>query len=332
VGQLVDRRVAELRKALSDPTLATKEFSLLDDKFVSAQYALSPAGFLIGVISDITKHIEDEQDLEKAYDIIKDAYDLSKEQKERMEKELNVGHDIQMSMIPLEFPTISDHPEFSIFATMKPAREVGGDFYDFFFIDEERLCFCVGDVSGKGVPSALFMAVAKALIKSRAADDFSTASILTHVNNELSADNKSSMFVTVFLGILHIKTGEVLITNGGHNPPYLKKQGGDLRCLNQIHGPIVGAFKDMPYEEQTLRMKSGDLLFTFTDGVTEAINRNGEMFSETGLEQCLTGMQESHPEGVIANTMETVKIFAKRTEQSDDITMLAIQFLGQQKK
>ena len=257
---------------------------------------------------------------------------LSKEQKERMEKELNVAHEIQMSMIPLEFPTTSDHSEFSIFATMKPAREVGGDFYDFFFIDEERLCFCVGDVSGKGVPSALFMAVAKALIKSRAADDISTASILTHVNNELSADNKTSLFVTVFLGIMNIKTGDVLITNGGHNPPYIKKQGGDLQCLKQIHGPIVGAFKDMAYEEQKIRMENGDLLFIFTDGVTEAMNRNGEMFSETGLEQLLTGMQESEPEAVIGTTMEKVKTFAKRAEQSDDITMLAVQFLGQQTK
>ena len=120
---------------------------------------------------------------------------------ERMENELNVGREIQMSMIPLTFPPFPDYDEFSIFAALEPAREVGGDFYDFFFVDDERLCFCIGDVSGKGVPSALFMAVTKTLIKSRAIDDASTASILTHVNGELSADNKTSMFVTIFLGI-----------------------------------------------------------------------------------------------------------------------------------
>ena len=139
--------------------------------------------------------------------------------KERMESELNIGRDIQMSMVPVNFPPFPDRTEFTIYATLQPAREVGGDFYDFFLIDDDLLCVCVGDVSGKGVPSALFMAVTKTLIKSMAKNDSSPASILTHVNDELSHNNESSMFVTIFLAIMNVSNGQLTYCNAGHNPP-----------------------------------------------------------------------------------------------------------------
>ncbi len=167
---------------------------------------------------------------------------------------MNIGREIQMSMVPLVFPPFPDHNEFSVFAALEPAREVGGDFYDFYFLDEERLCICIGDVSGKGVPAALFMAMAKTLIKSRADDDRSTASILTHVNDELSADNKTCMFVTIFTGILNIRTGELVYTNAGHNPPYLRRKDGHWQRLDRRHGPVIAAVEGMVYKEERYTM------------------------------------------------------------------------------
>jgi PAS domain S-box-containing protein len=272
-----------------------------------------------GVDYDITERKRAEEELQAAYGIIKD-------QKERMESELNVGREIQMSMIPLEFPPFPDHDEFSIYAALEPAREVGGDFYDYYFLDEERLCFCVGDVSGKGVPAALFMAVTKTLIKSRAIDDFSTASILTHVNAELSADTKSSMFVTIFLGILNIRTGEFVYTNAGHNPPFLRRKGGSLQRLDIRHGPMIGAVRGMVYREDTDTMTPRDMLFMYTDGVTEQRNADRELFSEKRLVSVLASTTVDSVENAVRDTVAAVKDFQGDGNQEDDITVLAVQF------
>jgi sigma-B regulation protein RsbU (phosphoserine phosphatase) len=243
-----------------------------------------------------------------------------------MESELNVGHEIQMSMIPLIFPPFPDHDEFSIYAALEPAREVGGDFYDYYFLDDGRLCFCVGDVSGKGVPAALFMAVTKTLIKSRAIDDFSTASILTHVNAELSADTTNSMFVTVFLGILDFRSGEFVYTNAGHNPPYLKRKGGSLQRLDVRHGPMIGAAPGMVYREDTETMTPGDMLFMYTDGVTEERNADRELFSEKRLVSVLATTTVDSVENAVRDTVAAVRDFRGDGDQEDDITVLAVQF------
>jgi sigma-B regulation protein RsbU (phosphoserine phosphatase) len=247
--------------------------------------------------------------------------------KERMESELNIGKDIQMSMLPLEFPPFPERKEFDIFAVLKPAREVGGDFYDFFFIDEDQLCFCVGDVSGKGVPSALFMAVTKTLIKSRK-NDLSTASILTHVNDELSRDNTASMFVTIFTVILNVKTGEFVYTNAGHNPPYIKRENGAIERLDQLHGPVIGAMEGMTYREENLLLNNGDLLLMYTDGVTEAMNAEGKLFSEKRLADFLTPQSFVSVEAMVDNTVAVVEEFQGQADQADDITVLAVQFHG----
>ena len=258
---------------------------------------------------------------------LQEAYRIIEAQKERMEDELNVGREIQMSMIPLTFPPFPDHDEFSIYATLQPAREVGGDFYDFFFIDEYHLCFCIGDVSGKGVPAALFMAVTKTLIQSKARDDLSTAGIINHVNNELSRDNKTFMFVTLFVGILDVRSGAVRYTNAGHNPPYIKRKDGSTEILDQRHGPIAGPVPGLTYEEDTTRLSAGDLLFIFTDGVTEAMDLSKRQFSDKRLFDLLSSRDFESAEEAIQTTMSEVKIFVGETEQSDDITLLAIQFL-----
>jgi sigma-B regulation protein RsbU (phosphoserine phosphatase) len=274
-----------------------------------------------GVEIDITELKRTEEALQEAYGTIKD-------QKERMQDELNIGREIQMSMVPLVFPPFPDHGEFSIFATLQPAREVGGDFYDFYFIDEERLCFCIGDVSGKGVPSALFMAMAKTLLKSRAADDASTASILTHVNEELIANNKSWMFVTIFAGILNIRTGELVYTNAGHNPPYLRRKDGQWQRLDQRHGPVIGAVEGMVYKEERDTMGPGDILFLYSDGVTEARDPENQMFSEDRLKELLHAGNTDDAVAAVDNTVAAVRAFEGGAEQWDDITVLGLEFHG----
>jgi sigma-B regulation protein RsbU (phosphoserine phosphatase) len=216
------------------------------------------------------------------------AYKIIETQKDRMEDELNVAHGIQMSMVPQTFPPFPDRDEFSIHAALHPAREVGGDFYDFFFIDENRLCLCIGDVSGKGVPAALFMAVTRTLIKARASEDTSTASILTRVNDEISRDNKAYMFVTLFVGILDTVTGEMIYTNAGHNPTYIRNADGNLERLDTLHGPVVGAKEGLAYKEDRIRVAKGDTILMYTDGVTEARNPEKEFFEEQRLKELLS--------------------------------------------
>jgi sigma-B regulation protein RsbU (phosphoserine phosphatase) len=251
--------------------------------------------------------------------------------KERMEGELNAAKEIQMSMLPLTFPPFPQRSEFSVFATLAPAREVGGDFYDFFFIDEDRFCFCIGDVSGKGVPAALFMAVSKSLIKSRATADFSSASIITHVNNELGRDNDACMFVTVFLGILDVKTGALTYTNAGHNPPYLLQSDGGVIQLNQCHGLVVAAMEGTVYGEDKITVIPGDLLLTFTDGVTEAMDVNKALYSDERLTSLMSSRQFESVEEIVDVTVSDVWDFQGDAEQADDVTVLAIQYFGEPK-
>jgi PAS domain S-box-containing protein len=199
---------------------------------------------------------------------------------ERMSEELNFAKEIQMSLLPLIFPAFPTRAEFNIFAHLIPAREVGGDFYDFYFLDEDHLCFVIGDVSGKGAPAALLMAVSKTLIKSRAMDDFQPSSILTHVNNELSQNNDSAMFVTVFLGVLEINTGRLVYCNAGHNPPFIHRASGGLEKLDDFHGPVIGALPNLTYKESTISLRVDDIITLHTDGVTEAMNPKEVPYSD----------------------------------------------------
>jgi sigma-B regulation protein RsbU (phosphoserine phosphatase) len=247
---------------------------------------------------------------------------------ERMETELNIARNIQMSMVPLIFPAFPERDEFTVFAVLEPAREVGGDFYDFFFIDENRFCFCIGDVSGKGVPSALFMAVAKTLIKSRASDGHSTASIVTHVNDELSADNKENMFVTLFIAIVNILSGDVLYTNAGHNPPYIRRRNGKLFSLDECHGPFIGAMEGMVYGENSVKMEPSDICLLYTDGVTEAMDADNNMYSDERLLKLLETMEADTVENVVKEIVASVETFEDGVAQTDDVTVLAFQFHG----
>jgi phosphoserine phosphatase RsbU/P len=248
--------------------------------------------------------------------------------KERIESELKIAHDIQMSILPKIFPPFPTRKEFDIYAVIEPAREVGGDLYDFFFIDEENLFFIIGDVSGKGVPASLFMAVAKTLIKATALKGIGPGEILTEVNRELSQGNESCMFATIFCGILHTKTGAVSYANGGHNFPLILRKDREVAFLEGKRGLVVGAMEDSIYETERFTLEPGDGLYLYTDGVTEAMNEQEEFFSEERLKNQMIELQERSLYDVISGLMEGVVSFSRGIPQSDDITMMMIQFKG----
>lgn len=249
-------------------------------------------------------------------------------EKSRMENELNVAKEIQLSMLPLEFPAFPLRKDIDIYANLIPAREVGGDFYDFYFLDEVNIGIVVGDVSGKGVPAALMMAVCKTLLKSRASTDKSTASILTHVNNEMAKDNKQSMFVTIFMGILNTYTGEMTYSNAGHNPTYIHKKNGELVKLKKLHGPVVAAMEQMSYRESKVQLDRGDVIFGYTDGITEAHNDQEELFSDDRLQNFLKTNDFVDPKQTVEAIIDEVRTFENGVEQFDDITAICLEYKG----
>lgn len=247
-------------------------------------------------------------------------------EKNRMEEELNVAQSIQLSMLPLDFEIYAHRPDINIFAHLTPAREVGGDFYDFFFLDDVNFAIVVGDVSGKGVPAALMMAVCKTLLKSRASTDKSTASILTHVNNEMAKDNKNFMFVTVFMAILNTSTGELTYTNAGHNPTYIKRSSGEMEKLSKLHGPVVAAMEAMSYKESKIQLQKGDIIFGYTDGVTEAHNPKSELFSDERLYNYLKEHKFESTKIMVETLVELIHEFEDGTDVFDDITALCLEY------
>jgi len=263
------------------------------------------------------------EELESSLFNLKRAKDLNA----RMESELEVGQNIQMSMLPLTFPAFPKRDEIDIYAELIPAREVGGDFYDFHFIDENHLCFVMADVSGKGVPAALMMAVTKTLLKSRASNDKSTASILTNVNNEIAKDNDTYMFITVFMAILNTNTGELVYSNAGHNPSYvISKENKELTKLGDLHGPVIGAMEGMTYGETQLFLKKNDIVFSYTDGVTESHNKKAELYSDPRLEELLENGEYDSSKTLTKLIIKSVKEFEGDADQFDDITVMAIEY------
>jgi sigma-B regulation protein RsbU (phosphoserine phosphatase) len=263
--------------------------------------------------------------LKKNLEDLRGAYAVIEKHKERMQKELDAAREIQMAMLTTDFPETAT---VCVHAELQAAREVGGDFYDVFELDPGRLCFCVGDVSGKGVGAALFMAMSKTLIKSRAMNDPSPASILTHVNEVLDQDNDACMFVTIWLGILDVNTGLVTYTNGGHNPPYLCRSDGSVEALTEAHGPVVAAVSGMVFKQGQLQLSAGDQLLLYTDGVTEALDPGEALYTEERLERLLKSTSAGTAEERVATTIGDVWKYKADAEQSDDVTVLALQFLG----
>jgi sigma-B regulation protein RsbU (phosphoserine phosphatase) len=239
---------------------------------------------------------------------------------ERIESELNIAKSIQMSMLPQD---LEENPYISIAATLKPAKAVGGDFYDYFYIDEDQLCFVIADVSGKGVPAAMFMSVTMSYIRAYSSKQ-DPSKIVTRVNNTIAKNNDANMFVTLFLGILDVKNGEFTYVNAGHTSPYIIDNNGAVEALPSSKNPVVGAFEGITYNDHTMTLKKEEKLFLYTDGVTEAFSETDEQFGEKRLEKILIQQQEISTEATIDAVQNAITEFTGECEQSDDITMLVI--------
>lgn len=267
--------------------------------------------------------------IEKAIEQVRYIRESQQEhnQLESIKNDLAIAGEIQQTILPRSFPPFPELTEVvDIYASMTPAKDVGGDFYDFFQIDDERIGLVIADVSGKGVPASLFMVVSRTLLRATALRGVSSAECLTYANKLLCKESLDSMFVTVFYGIYHYKTGMMDYTNAGHNPPYLLRGGRTVECLPVASNFVVGVFDDIEFESNTLTFGIGDTLLLYTDGVTEAFNDKREQFSESNLQDILASMHESSSaKEVVTSVLQSVKIFSGDYPQSDDITLLSLQ-------
>ncbi len=245
-------------------------------------------------------------------------------EKERIGAELDVAKKIQASMLPCIFPPFPERDEFDIYASMLPAKEVGGDFYDFFLIDETHLAVVVADVSGKGVAAALFMVIAKTLIKNNLQSGKTPKEVFDTVNNQLCENNEAEMFVTAFMGILDIDTGKFTYVNAGHNLPLIKRAEGDYEWLITKPGFVLAGMENIRYKQDEIILNQGDILYMYTDGVTEATNAENELFSDPKLKDVLNNNKDVNIEGLLHVVKEEIDLFVKDAPQFDDITMLGL--------
>ena len=251
-------------------------------------------------------------------------------ERERVGTELRMATNIQKAMLPSNFPPFPDRREFDLYASMDPAKEVGGDFYDFFMIDDDHLCILIADVSDKGVPAALFMMSAKILIDYRAKMGGTPGEILTAVNAEMSRGNVSKMFVTVWMGILDVNTGVLTCSNAGHEYPFIRSGDGVFRMFRDKHDIMVAVMERAKYKNYELTLQPGDAIFVYTDGVPEANNAAGEMFGMKRLEDALNRLADQTPEGILQGVREDVDAFVDGAQQFDDLTMLCMEYRGVQ--
>lgn len=249
-------------------------------------------------------------------------------EKERIGAELNVATQIQADMLPRIFPAFPGRQEFDIFATMNPAKEVGGDFYDFFLTDSDHLALVVADVSGKGIPAALFMVISKTLIKNQAQMGDSPAQILQAVNDQLCENNEAEMFVTVWLGILEISTGKLTAVNAGHEYPIMKKDGGEYEMLDDPHGFVMGVMPGMQYQEYEIWMHKGDSIYVYSDGAPDAVNAEEEQFERERLLASLNRIPGASPSELLGQVKGDIDRFVGEAAQFDDITMLCMRYCG----
>ena len=248
-------------------------------------------------------------------------------EKERISAELDVAKNIQASMLPSIFPAFPERDEIDIYATMTPAKEVGGDFYDFFFVDDDRLAIVMADVSGKGVPAALFMVIAKTLIKNSVLIGLSPKQVLEKVNNQLCENNEAEMFVTVWLGIYEISSGKLLAANAGHEYPVIKRAGSNFEILKDKHGFVLAGMLSTHYQEYEVTLTPGDKLYLYTDGVPEATNAQNELFGIDRMLEALNSGKNSTCVELLKNVHVEINNFVGDASQFDDITMLCLEIL-----
>ncbi len=251
-------------------------------------------------------------------------------EKERIGAELNVATQIQADMLPRIFPPFPDRNEFDIFASMTPAKEVGGDFYDFFLIDDNHLGMVMADVSGKGVPAALFMVIAKTLIKNRAQMGGGPSEILQYVNEQLCQGNEAELFVTVWFAILDITTGKGMAANAGHEHPVIRRANGEYELVQYRHSPAIAVMEDIRFKEHEFEMHPGDSLFVYTDGVTEATNAKNELYGTERMLKALNSEMDAAPKKLLQNVQDGINAFVGNAPQFDDITMMCLAYNGKE--
>lgn len=256
--------------------------------------------------------------------MVEEQKELS-ESSTRMETELRMATQIQEGMLPNIYPPFPDRKEFDIYGTMNPAREVGGDFFDFFLVDDDHLAMTVADVSGKGVPAALFMMASKIILANNAMMGLSPAEVLAATNDAVCSNNPQEMFVTVWLGILEISTGILRAANAGHEFPALKC-GERFELLRDKHGLVIGALEGVRYTEYTVQLQRGDKIFLYTDGVPEATNSNNELFGTRRMIEALNQAPDAAPKEILSNVKRSVDRFVGKAEQFDDLTMLCFSY------
>lgn len=245
-------------------------------------------------------------------------------EKERIGAELSVATKIQASMLPCIFPAFPERKEFDVYATMVPAKEVGGDFYDFFLVDQDHLAVVIGDVSGKGVPAALFMVIAKTLIMNYAQSGITPAEVFTNSNRQLCISNEGELFVTAWMGVLTMSTGEFNYVNAGHNPPLIRRANGQFEYLRGRSGFVLAGMEGMKYKQASLTLEKDDILYLYTDGVTEATDIHNELYGEERLQQKLNEISTLPTGEILHCVKDDIDIFVKGAPQFDDITMLIL--------
>jgi sigma-B regulation protein RsbU (phosphoserine phosphatase) len=249
-------------------------------------------------------------------------------QYEHIEKELQTARTIQASMLPRGYPLFPGHDEFDVHALMDPAKEIGGDFFDAFLIGDDKLFFAIGDVSGKGVPAALFMVKTVTLLRMEGSRDIPPQEVLNRVNQQLCHNNDYGMFATVFCGILDLASGTLAYCNGGHDAPLLGRAGAGFEFIESAAGLMLGATPDGCYQSSSLELKTGDLVVCYTDGVTEAMNLQQELFAQDRLRESVAGMEKAEAEHLVRVLHAEIRAFAQGAPQSDDIAILALKYRG----
>ncbi len=284
-----------------------------------------------GAFDFITKPVDFDDleiTLDKTLRAAKEAQQAARDRERlvALHRELDVARRIQNAIVPHTF--LPERKEFALHAAMIPAREVGGDFYDFFLIDADHLGFVIGDVSDKGVPAALFMAVSKTLLKAVALTGVAPEQCLERVNNMLCLDNPSAMFVTVFYGVLNARTGEVAYCNAGHNSPFILRRDGKIETAAGTNGMVLGAFANMKQASKQIHLQRGETLFLYTDGITEAMNVSETAFTEERLQTFLQGDSGAALPEMVSGVVAAVNAFAQDAAQADDLTVLALRYVG----
>ena len=255
-------------------------------------------------------------------------YEENQQTASRLGTELEMATTIQSSQLPKLFPAFPNRAEFDIYASMTPAKEVGGDFYDFFMIDDDHIALVMADVSGKGVPAALFMMVSRVLIKSHLQNGETPGEALENVNDQLCEGNEMEMFVTVWVAVLEISTGKGMAANAGHEHPALRRANDPYELVVYRHSPPVASIEGIPFREHEFELRKGDALFVYTDGVAEATDANDELFGTDRMLEALNAHPDATPEEVVGNVKEGIDRFVRDAEQFDDITMLCLEYKG----